>query len=125
MQQQFAMHMIWRKLAAKSSPIYEELYDSGLIDDSFGAGFQGAPQYAFSMVGGETDEPKLLDEALKKAIKDIQREKLSGKEVERMKRNALGNYLASFDSLEYIANSFVSHLFNGTDFLEVRKYWTL
>ncbi len=119
LQQQFAMHMIWRKLAAKSSPIYEELYDSGLIDDSFGAGFQGAPQYAFSMVGGETDEPKLLDEALKKAIKDIQREKLSGKEVERMKRNALGNYLASFDSLEYIANSFVSHLFNGTDFLEV------
>ena len=119
LKQQFAMHMIWRKIAAKSSLVYERLYNSGLIDDSFGASFQAAPQYAFSIVGGETDQPKKLDETLRKAIINIQKEQLNTDDVDRMKRYVLGNYLASFNSLEYIANSFVSHLFNGTNFLDI------
>ncbi len=119
LKQQYAMHMIWRKIAAKSSLVYERLYNSGLIDDTFGASFQAAPQYAFSVVGGETDQPEKLDETLRTAIKNIQKEQLNTEDVNRMKRYALGNYLASFNSLEYIANSFVSHLFNGTSFLDI------
>ena len=48
----------------------------------------------------------------------MQKNKLQVADVERMKRRALGNYLASFNSLEYIANSFLSHEFNGTSILD-------
>ncbi len=118
LKQQLAMSMIWRTLSAKSSPVYEDLYAKGLIDDSFGASFSGMPQYAFSVVGGETNDPDQLDSVLRKAIGDLKRRKLSSQDVERMKRRALGNYLGSFNSLEYIANSFLFHQFSGTSLLE-------
>lgn len=119
LKQQFAMNIIWRMLAAKSSPVYERFYDANLIDDSFGASFQAAPQYAFSLVGGETEKPDQLDEALRQAIKTLQRKDIAVADFERIKRRTLGSYLASFNSLEYIANSFIAHLFNGTNFLDI------
>ena len=36
-----------------------------------------------------------------------------------MKRHILGNYLAAFNSLDYLANGMIAHLFNGTDFLQI------
>lgn len=119
LKQQFVMNMIWRLIAAKSSPIYERLYNQGMIDDSFGASFQASPQYAFSLIGGETDEPENLDAEIRKIITELKRSKIAEEEIERMKRRALGNYLAAFNSLEYIANSFISHLFNGTSFIAI------
>lgn len=119
LKQHVAMGMIWRMLAAKSSPVYEALYDQGVIDDSFGASFQATPSYAFSLVGGETDEPEKLDQQLRTAITKLQKNKISAADVERMKRRSLGNYIAAFDSLEYIANSFINHQFNDTSFIEI------
>lgn len=117
--QQLAMNMIWHSLAARSSPVFASLYDSGLINDSFEAGFHASPQYAFSMVGGETDEPHKLDQALKEAIARLKQNQLSGEQVERMKHHILGSYLAAFNSLDYLANSLISHLFHGTSYLDV------
>lgn len=118
MKQQLGMALIWRTIAARSSPVYQDLYNSGLIDSSFGASFSATPEYALSIIGGETDHPEQLDEYLRRAIRDLKKNKLQAADVERMKRRALGYYLASFDSLEYIANSFLSHEFNGTNMLE-------
>lgn len=119
LKQQFIMNMIWRLIAARSSPIYEKLYNQGIVDDSFGASFQAAPQYAFSVIGGETDQPELLDQELRQIITKLQSSKIAADELERMKRRSLGNYLAAFNSLEYIANSFISHLFSGTSFVAI------
>ena len=119
LQQQFAVNMIWRSIAAKSSPVFERLYNSGLIDDSFGASFQASPSYAFSVIGGETDDPEKLDAALREAITELKRKQLDDELIARMKRHALGSYLAAFNSLDYLANSFTSHLFNGTSLLDV------
>ena len=38
--------------------------------------------------------------------------------MERLKRLLYGGYLASFDSLEYVANNYVSHYFNGTPYFK-------
>ncbi len=118
LKQQLAMAMIWRSVATKSSPIFTDLYAQGIIDDSFGASFSGTPQYAFSVVGGETDNPEKLDRCLRKAIDTLKKKKLTADTVERLKRRSLGNYLASFNSLDYIANSFLAHEFNGTSLLD-------
>lgn len=121
MKQRLGMNMIWRSIAARSSPVYQDLYSAGLIDDSFGASFSGTPEYAMSIIGGETDEPDKLDGKIKEAIAHLQRTKLQADDVERMKRRALGVYLSSFDSLEYIANSFLSHEFNGINMFDFPK----
>jgi predicted Zn-dependent peptidase len=119
LKQQLAMNMIWHSLGARSSPVFAGLYDSGLINDSFEAGFHGTPQYAFSMAGGETDDPQQLDKALREAIADLQKKLLNTEQVERIKRHILGGYLAAFNSLDYLANSLISHLFHGTSYLDV------
>ena len=38
-------------------------------------------------------------------------------DVERLKRQLYGGFIASFDSLEYTANSYIAHYFNGTPYL--------
>lgn len=119
LKQQLAMNMIWRSLAAKSSSVFAGLYDSGLINDSFEASFHGAPQYAFSVAGSETDDPQRLDRELREAITRLTKSRLSPEEADRMKRHILGNYLAAFNSLDYLANGMIAHLFNGTDFLQI------
>jgi len=119
LKQYFIMNMIWSSIAAKSSPIFEKLYNVGLIDDSFGASFQSSPRYAFSVVGGETDNPNKLDAALREEISKLQQTKIQSIDIERMKRRTLGNYYAAFNSLDYLANSFIGHLFNGTNFFDI------
>ena len=121
LKQQFAVNMIWHSLAAKSSPVFERLYNSGLINDSFGASFQAAPRYAFSVIGGETEDPDKLDAAIREAITELKRKQISSDLVERLKRQSLGSYFAAHNSLDYLANSFIVHLFNGTSFLDVPK----
>lgn len=119
LKQQLAMNMIWHSLGARSSPVFAKLYADGLINDSFEAGFHGSPQYAFSMVGGETDDPEKLDRALRDAIAGLVDSKLGAELVERMKRHILGSYLTAFNSLDYLANSLISHWFHGTSYLDV------
>lgn len=113
-----AMNIAIRLIAARSSPYYERLYDSGLVDDSFGASFSSTPFYSYCMVTSQTDDPYRFVEEIKGIARDVQREAICEADVERLKRQLYGSYIAAFDSLEYTANSYITHFFNGTPYFE-------
>ena len=55
-------------LLGDSSPLYQRLYDKGLINGSFGGGFDQLPGIAYLYAGGDSDAPEtvvraILDEA--------------------------------------------------------------
>ena len=75
MKQQLAMSMIWRTIAARSSPpSLPGIIQFRFNDESFGASFSATPEYALSIVGGETDQPEKLDQRLRQAIPGLAEE---------------------------------------------------
>lgn len=116
LRQQIVMSLVWRLVAGRSSQYFGELYESNLVNDSFGASFNSSPQFAYSVVGSETDEPERLHEELTRIIRQLQTEPLSPTDIERLKRQLYGGHIAAHDSFEYIANRLVSHYFNQTPY---------
>ncbi len=116
LRQQLIMSLAWRLITSRSSHFYNRLYDENIVTDSFGASFTCHPQFSYSVIGSETDEPERLHEELRKIISQLQRESICATDVERLKRQLFGGHLASYDSFEYAANRFISQHFNQIPF---------
>lgn len=114
--QQITMSLGLRLIAGRSSPAFGQLYDAGLVDDSFGASFSGHSSYAHSILGGETDEPEALHARLREIIDELKAGGVQEEDVERLKKQFQGQYLASLDSFEFTANRLVAHYFSGSSY---------
>lgn len=116
LRQQLTMSLALKLVAGRSSHIYAKLYDADLVSDSFGAGFSSDPNYAYTILGSETDNPEKLHEELVKVLNELKAGGVKSDDVERLKRQMYGSHIASFNSFEYTANRILAHHFNGTDY---------
>ena len=105
-------------LFGKSSDFYMELYSDGLIDSSFGAETELEKRYGFTMIGGESKDPKEVYRRVKEHIKKAQDTGLSHDEIERAKKVAKASLIKVFNSIEAMGNSFIRLLFKGVNPLE-------
>lgn len=112
------MGLILRSMLGRSSELYTELYEEGLIDDSFSSYYESSPHYSHTLVGGETNDPDRLLEKLQAGIVSHVERGISHDDFERFKRAYLGRFLDNFNSLENVASSFLSHHFRGTSLFD-------
>lgn len=108
----------------KGSRLYEDLYMSGLINENFGAGFSSQIDYAFTIIGGDSNNPREVKNKILEYVEKYKKEGLDEKEFERIKKKKIGNFLKYFDSVNFIANNFISYKFkdiNLLDYLDVLK----
>ena len=105
-------------LFGKSSDFYMELYSDGLIDSSFGAETELEKRYGFTLIGGESKDPKEVYRRVKEHIKKAQDTGLSHDEIERAKKVAKASLIKVFNSIEAMGNSFIRLLFKGVNPLE-------
>lgn len=111
-------------LFKKGSKLYEDLYMQGLINENFGAGFSSQVDYAFSIIAGDSKEPKKVKEIILHYIEKSKKEGLSKEEFERTKKKKIGSFIKCFDSINFIGNSFISYVFkdiNLLDYLDIIK----
>ncbi|WP_131006541.1 EF-P 5-aminopentanol modification-associated protein YfmH, partial [Clostridioides difficile] len=97
-------------LFKKGSKLYEDLYMQGLINENFGAGFSSQVDYAFSIIAGDSKEPKKVKEIILDYIEKSKKEGLSKEEFERTKKKKIGSFIKCFDSINFIGNSFISYV---------------
>ena len=103
----------------KSSDFYTRLYNAGIINSSFGAGYQGELDYAYMTWGGEADNPQeIMDEVIKEFEIIIDRG-LNQEDFERIKRSKYAGTVTMFENTGNIANIFIDCLFVGTDILDL------
>ena len=102
----------------RSSALYQELYEADLIDDGFGTRFQSGGNFGHTYMGGETRDPDELHERLMAGLKRLRAEGLPEAEVRRAQRQAVGEFVQLFDSLEFIANGFLFYHFKDTSLFE-------
>lgn len=105
----------------KSSPLYTELYEAGLIDDRFSASYFGEADYGASILGGESPDPERLLERIQSGLERLRRDGIPEATFRRIRRKGLGEFLGLFNSPEAIAYSFNAYHFKGYDFFDFRQ----
>lgn len=100
---------------------YLEMYNQGLIDDSFGFSFEMERGFHFATISSDTDRPaeffQKIDEIIDQATQQLKKVE---NEFELTKKGAIGRAIMELNSPETIANRFSTKLFgNLTVFDEV------
>ena len=108
-------------LFGNSGSVFLELFESGLVDENFSAGYTADPSYAFAMLGGETDDTGRLRRALDPALDAAVKKGLSPAAFERMRNKVLGSYARAFNAPERIAHLLVGHHMRGTTVADQRE----
>lgn len=105
-------------LFAESGLFYEELYDEGIIDDSFGYHSTMETQYGYSMISGDSENPKQFAERIKDILLEAKDIELDEAAFNRAKNKQIGFGLRAMNSLEFVAREYVSHHLMGVDFFQ-------
>ena len=117
---ELAINILLDMLFGKSSVNYEDLYNQGLIDETFQYNYTQEQGFGFAMVGSDTDNPNLLSEKLQSIMLEASSGRhVSDEALERAKKKRIGTFLRSVNSPEYIANQFTRYAFNEMDLFEV------
>jgi predicted Zn-dependent peptidase len=108
-------------MLGRSSELYERLYEQGLIDDRFSFGYEGQKDYGFCTIGGETADPEKLHNELTESISNTIKKGINAKDLERVKKKFMGEFIQGFNSLEFIATSFVSYHHKNINIFDYMK----
>jgi predicted Zn-dependent peptidase len=106
-------------LFGRSSGFYTDHYESGLIDDSFSFSYSAEDEFGFSLIGGETDDPDRLAEAVLMELHKAKRGGVRTSDLERSRRKRLGKFIRAFDSPDASAFMLLGALQRGQDLFEV------
>ncbi|MDW7649778.1 MAG: pitrilysin family protein [Bacillota bacterium] len=115
---ELATSLVLEVVFGSSSALYNELYEDGLIDDEFDAGYVAEKGYGHTIVGGETADPDKLFERLAAGIRKARQEGISNATFEHHRSKMMGEFLKSFNSLEFIANNFLAYHFRKINFFD-------
>ena len=103
-------------LMGRSSALYAQLYEKGLINKSFSCGYEEYPGCAFVVAGGESADPKAVREAIMDGAERIGREGIDDKLWKRLKKAAYGSRVRSLNSFENICIELAQNHFAGTEY---------
>lgn len=110
----FAIELIF----GRSSAFYQRCYEGGLIDASFSASYTGERDHGYVALGGETEDPERLRATVLDAVARAVAEGFATEDFVRIKNKALGKFLRNFNSLEFIASSFIQGHFLEASFFD-------
>ena len=106
-------------LFGESSPLYMKLYEEGVIDPSFGGGFDTMEGLAMLTAGGDSEEPEKVQEAILDYASVLTQEGIPEEDFLRMKRSAVGRRIRSMDSFDSICFRMCAYYFSGYDFFDL------
>ena len=105
-------------LFGESSVLYLRLYEEGLIDSSFGGGFEVIDGCSMLMISGDSDDPEAVREAILRQAEIVVREGIPEPDFRRMNRSALGRRIKSLDSFDATCFRLCAYQMTEFDYLD-------
>ena len=105
-------------LFGESSALYQQLYEQGLIDSSFGGGYETIDGMALFTASGDSNDAQAVVDAILSRAKEIGQNGLAERDFLRMKRSALGRRIRSLDSFEATCYRLCAYHFSGFDYFD-------
>ena len=106
-------------LFGESSRLYLKLYDEGLIDASFGGGFETIEGMSMLLASGDSESPDRVRDAILEEAKQLSATGIDENDFLRMKRSALGRRIRSLDSFEATCFRLCAYHFSGFDYFNI------
>jgi predicted Zn-dependent peptidase len=117
---ELTMNVLLDLLFGKSSENYNQLYNEGLIDETFSYDYTQEQGFGFAMVGGDTENPDKLADVLKNMLFQAKNgTTFTEEQLDRAKKKKIGAFLRAVNSPEYIANQFTRYAFNDMNLFDV------
>ena len=105
-------------LFGESSRLYLKMYEEGLIDSSFGGGFENVEGLALLTASGDSEDPEAVRDAILEEARRLVREGIDEKDFLRMKRSALGRRIRDLDSFDATAFRVCAYHFSKFDYFD-------
>ena len=110
MQKQVAVQIILNSLIGRSSKLYQELYNEGLLLSPLDFDYEFSDEYAHVVISGQSDDPKKVNE---RVIKVIKNEDISYEDFERNKKALYGEYVTIYDDVEDLGRIYLQDSIRG------------
>lgn len=98
-------------LFGNSSDFYQQLYEEGLINDSFGFQYICLKDYGYAILGGESNDPKKVYNRIVQNVENVMKKGISEEDFNRKKRKLTGYHIMDLNSIENIATSFINYFY--------------
>ena len=112
--QEFLADLAAESLFGESSELYLKLYDEGIIDSSFGGGYETIDGCALFTCGGDSMDPEAVRKAVLSAAQDFSG--ISRTAFHRMKRSAFGRRIKGLDSFDATCFRLCAYAFSDFDY---------
>ena len=105
-------------LVGESTELYTRLYEEGVIDCDFSAGYEGVRSLGMLTAGGDSREPDRVVEAILEEARRIGEQGADPVLFERLKKSAFGRRMRELDSFENICYRMCQSCFEGAEYYD-------
>lgn len=113
-----AIEILLNIIAGKSSKLYKELYEKGIVMSPLDLDYEFSKQYAHIAISGQSNEPERVMEELKKEIEKLKKEGLEKQQFERIKKKIYGDYITEYNDISGVARMLMADYFKGINSFE-------
>ena len=116
-----AIEILLNMIIGKSSKLYKELYDNGLLFSALGLDYEFARGYAHILITGQSPRPEEVYEKFKNTVEKMKETPIDVAEFTRIKKRIYGEYVKEYNDTADIARMFLADFFkevNSFDYLE-------
>lgn len=103
-------------LCGESSRLYQEMYESGLIDPGFGVSYSLVRELSMLCLGGDSENPQEVLDAVLQEAQRVVKEGVDEELFLRLKRSAVGRRIRGLDSFEGLCYRLALSDFDGYDY---------
>lgn len=118
-----AIEILLNMLVGKSSNLYKELYDEGILLEEPNIDYEFSKQYAHVVISGQSERPDDVYNKLKDEIEKYIKNGLDSKHFERTKKKVYGDYVVEYNNIADISRMFLSdYMKNVSSFDYIEQY---
>lgn len=122
-----AIEILLNLIIGKSSNLYKELYENGIIMEEPDKSYEFSKNYAHIIISSQTKDEKIFVEKVKQEIENLKTNGINEDDFERIKKKIYGEYVIEYNNIADISRMFLSDFFKGInsfDYLEEYKLVT-
>ena len=116
-----AIEILLNMIIGKSSKLYKELYEQGILFATPSLDYEFARGYAHVLITGQSTEPEKVYEKFKQRVAEMKNAPIDLQEFSRIKKRIYGGYVKEYNDTADIARMFLADFFkeiNSFDYLE-------
>lgn len=121
-----AMDIIFYLILGRSSKLYQDLYNEGLIYSELGYDYEFSKTYSHFLIQGQSTQPEKVIERIKEEIENFKQTGFEEEEFLRIKKKLYGEYVKEYNDISVIANNLLGdYMKDLTPFIYFEEFDTL